>query len=718
MRWSMMRRAAKSSAEVRHRPVAERRAGCGWAVLLAALLGLPILAHAESADGFEYHVDRGAAVITRYIGPGGNVTVPDSLGGWPVASIQNGVFFGHPELGSIVLPGSLREIGSETFALCSALTNVLLRHGVTSIGPWAFRGCTNLPSIEIPDTVTSIRWGAFENCTGLSRVVLPKGLTTFSGGGTFLGCTSLTEVELPHSLTNLESGVFYGCMSLTRVVIPQSVSTIGAQAFEFCRGLTNVVIPSGVTTIGDRTFADCTALPEISLPRGEVKIGESAFSGCTSLAGIHVSPSNTNHSSVDGVLFNPTRTVLLQFPGGRSGSYTIPDRVVTVGTEAFRNSLRLTNITFSAGVTQLWWKAFQGCTGLTSIRLPSRLTGIVYASFEGCTGLASLEVPEGVTAIDWWAFRGCTGLQRVVLPDSLRSLGTQAFLDCAGLSTVTLPKGLVALGPGAFAGCSGLTAIETDPANTKYSSVHGVVMTKAQDALVHFPVGRGGPYAIPGSVRTIGDRAFGSSAGLSRVTVPRSVTRVHEEAFSDCPRLTGVYFEGDAPVWRGFIFTGSPYVTVFYRLSASGWTPTVIGRPTAPWVERLDYPAWVEATGLTQGVPSADTKDEDPDRDGARNGEEWIAGTDPLRADSRLELELAPRLSDLSGPDKTPIPSGERAVYVKSVAGGYYGLESATLLEGPWKLVSVRLASTGQTRFLVSQQNPYARTFFRVVVLH
>jgi len=86
-----------------------------------------------------------------------------------------------------------------------------------------------------------------------------------------------------------------------------------------------------VTSIGHQAFQSCTSLTSVTIPNSVTNIGDYAFSGCTSLSAITVEALNSFYSSVDGVLFNKSQTMLMQYPGGKAGSYTIPNSVTSIG---------------------------------------------------------------------------------------------------------------------------------------------------------------------------------------------------------------------------------------------------------------------------------------------------------------------------------------------------------------------------------------------------
>ncbi len=79
---------------------------------------------------------------------------------------------------------------------------------------------------------------------------------------------------------------------------------------------------------------------------------------------------NPSYSSLDGILFNKSQTLLIHCPRKKSGKVSIPE-----------------------GVSSIWEKAFYGCAGLTGMTIPDTVTRIDANAFNGCSGLTSV-TPE------------------------------------------------------------------------------------------------------------------------------------------------------------------------------------------------------------------------------------------------------------------------------------------------------------------------------------
>ncbi len=202
-------------------------------------------------------------------------------------------------------------------------------------------GAVVIPSTLGGYAVTTIGDSAFKNTASLISVTIGNSVTTI-GGYAFFGCSYLTSVTIPNSVTSIGDFAFYGCDRLTSVTIGSGVTSIGIEAFQSCASLTSLTIPNSVTSIGDFAFCGCTALSSVTIGSGVTSIGSAAFAGCTGLTSFTVDLGNPAYSSsTDGVLFNKTATLLVQYPGGKQGSYAVPDSVTRISSLAFNGCTAL-----------------------------------------------------------------------------------------------------------------------------------------------------------------------------------------------------------------------------------------------------------------------------------------------------------------------------------------------------------------------------------------
>lgn len=338
-----------------------------WSWILLLLTGLPICARAQ----FNYTINNGAVTITGYTGPGGPVSIPSTLAGLPVVGIGNNALSYCSTVTSITIANTVTNIGSDAFYWCTGLTNVALGRAVYSIGYGAFDGCSQLAAITVDRFNTTY--------ASQDGVLLNKTLTTL------LQCPEgkLGSYALPGSVTTIAGGAFYFCSGLTNVSMGGNVTDIGADAFMLCGGLESITLGSGIVNIGSEAFRR-SGLTRVTIPANVVSIGLFAFAGCDSLASIIVDASNPFYSSSDGVLFDKNQTTLLQWPGGKASSYTIPSGVTSIGAGAFYYCSTLTSITIANDVGEIGPYAFELCGSLTNVVIGSRVTTIGDSAFYYC----------------------------------------------------------------------------------------------------------------------------------------------------------------------------------------------------------------------------------------------------------------------------------------------------------------------------------------------
>ena len=191
--------------------------------------------------------------------------------------------------------------------------------------------------------VTSIGEDAFLSCTSLTGVTIPNSVTRI-GDRAFRNCTSLASIDIPNSVTDIGNFAFSGCTSLVSIDIPNSVTRIGDVAFSGCTSLVSIDIPNSVTRIGDRAFRDCTSLASIDIPNSVTNIGSNVFNYCDGLENVDVENDNPKYMSLSGVLFTKDMSTLMKCPSRKSGTYRIPEGVVSIDDGAFQSCMNLTDI--------------------------------------------------------------------------------------------------------------------------------------------------------------------------------------------------------------------------------------------------------------------------------------------------------------------------------------------------------------------------------------
>lgn len=143
-----------------------------------------------------------------------------------------------------------------------------------------------------------------------------------------------------------------------------------------------------------------------------------------------------------------------------------------------------------------------------------------------------------VTAIGNTAF-AFAPLTSLSMPTTVTNIGEAAFLLCNTLTNITLSAGVVSLGDQPFEHCTALKTINVDPANPMFNSTGGVLFNKNFTTLVQYPEGKGGgSYVISNTVKTVGNGAFYSCAGLTNIVAPAGLTNVADFAFDFCGGLT------------------------------------------------------------------------------------------------------------------------------------------------------------------------------------
>ena len=373
-------------------------------------------------------------------------------------SIDDACFKGNKKLNKIVIPSSIKSIGSSSFEDCSNLEHVAFPSSLTSIENSAFYKCCLLKRIEIPAFVTPIGnetipssflligFSAFKECTSLKEVSLPYN-ANFQDENTFYGCSSLSQIDIPLYASEIGINTFYGCSSLTRVIIPSSVTKIGIKAFFNCESLLQVEIPSLVDLIGSYAFSECKSLKEITIPSCSSLITRTkyVFAGCSSLSRVNLPSKMTK---IPDYFFIQCISLT---------SIKIPSSVTEIGMYSFSECKSLSHIEIPSSVLKINKGAFSECSSLTEIIFPSSLTVISDDAFMKCSSLANVNIPSSVTEIGNNSFDGCKSLEQISFPSPLKKIGKYAFHECSALKEIRTPFGLKQIEEGTFSECTSLS---------------------------------------------------------------------------------------------------------------------------------------------------------------------------------------------------------------------------------------------------------------------
>jgi len=571
---------------------------------------------------------------------GGNVvasvTIPDSI-----TSIGMRAFYACLNLTNLTMGGNVAKIGDSAFEGCSKLTVIKLPKTLAQLGNNVFRYCDSLTAISVDPgnpAYSSMAGVLFDGSQSMlilcpqgkiGNYLTPNGVANI-GAGAFFECEGLTSIAVSSGVTKIGDGAFFFCLGLTNIILSDTVTNLGTGVFERCYGLTSITVgtdnpvyssaagvlfnksqttliqcpggtvgsysvSNGITTIAAAAFAFSWNLSQVIIPESVTNIGAAAIVSCSSLTAIDVDIKNPAYCSIDGVLYDKSKTQIIQCPPVKAGNFVIPAGVTNVGDSAFMFCYRLTSITIPNSAARIGNGAFNYCNNLTNVSLGNAVTSIGASAFVNCMNLVNLIIPSTVTSLGAGAFQNCISLTNIVVPDGVNRVEDNTFSGCANLCQVVLPNSVTHIGSNAFYYCTSLTNLTipsqvTEIKNTTFKFCHKLTCM-----------------VIPDGVTNIGDQAFAFCYGLTKLTVSAQLVSVGDDAFLECNNLTGftfpstlaslgswafadcwsltnLYFTGNAPgLGVSTPFYWDKQLTVYYLPGTTGWTSTLGGRPAVLW---------------------------------------------------------------------------------------------------------------------------------------
>ena len=292
----------------------------------------------------------------------------------------------------------------------------------TSILSVNFSNCNELETLP---------QGLFFQCSSLQTLTLPQNLKTIESGA--ITYTGLKRLELPDSLEiisdwdyDTKSAIGYNSQLKEIILSPNSnLTTIGTESF-ISNAIFTFYIPAKVASIKQGPWRDC--------PMEYFTIHEDNQ---------YFSVSDDGH-----VLYNSDQTSIITFCSEINGSFTIPTLVNSIEVNAFRGShlseVKITNplvindyAFMSSFITsihlvdgvKLGRNIFAG-SNLKSIELPNSMIDLGQQTFRQAMQLENITLPETLQSIGNNCFEKCISLRYIEIPESVSSFGTSVFASC------------------------------------------------------------------------------------------------------------------------------------------------------------------------------------------------------------------------------------------------------------------------------------------------
>ena len=496
----------------------------------------------EYDTDFEDGIADTYAVITKYTGSESVVSVPSSLGGYPVKVIEYAAFKGNSAVTSVTVPETVESIGDNAFENCVNLTKlnlpanltniggdivcgtpifedskywegdllyigtyllafddssenteIIIKEGTTLIAAFTF-GFTDIESVKLPESLKVIGDMTFAYCEDLKSITFPQNLETI-GFWAFENCTSITEIEIPDSVKNLGEGAFYGLKNLRKVTLPENIEEIPMGIFEDCTNLKNVQIPSTVKYINEYAFYN-TGLETVTIPKTAKFVACDAFVRCKNLTAINVENGNALYFSVDGVLYEDFGygIYLTTYPAGKAGeSFTVPENVSSLSINAFNGVKNLKTVVLNDFISDV---SLYYSDSLEKIEVPETsqylydIDGVVFnlrhtlLYYPDGKKDTKYTVPQITNKIAESAFVNNPYLEELTISEgSDATLCFYSILDCDNLKVINLPSTLRMENNISIGGCDSLHIINFSGTKAQWDAFKSEPYSNCKDGL-------------------------------------------------------------------------------------------------------------------------------------------------------------------------------------------------------------------------------------------
>ena len=212
-----------------------------------------------------------------------------------------------------------------------------------------------------------------------------------------------------------------------------------------------IIVSDGITYVNFSSFFYCTNIKETYFGKDVKELESVNWGNFKYFEKIYIDKNNVYMTSIDGVVYNKNRTMLICYPCGRENSeYKIPDGVKSIEANCFSCNTNLKKISIPNSVKTIGYGAFSN-SSIVDLVIPNSVNLIEGDPFYSCENLKTVKIGNGVTRIE--AFQNCENLESIEFGNSIEYIGG-AYGE--NLKTVVLPKSLKKVDSNVFKNCYNL----------------------------------------------------------------------------------------------------------------------------------------------------------------------------------------------------------------------------------------------------------------------
>lgn len=244
----------------------------------------------------------------------GNIVIPETVENdkvtYTVVRIGDNAFRGAfvagkaKDLLSVSIPETVTEIGYKAFIYRRTLKSVNIPSHLEKLGDYAFMLNQALASdLVLPGTLKNTGFQTFHSCGKIEQIKLEEGIEEI-GRECFTYCSWLEYSDrangvkfttVPSTVKKIGTGAFTGCNYIRNFVVPDNVEwdeNPKWQGFDGCQRLETVSLGTGIKSIGNYCFRG-TLVKEFTVRTTVTYFDQQAFMECPNMEKIVIEPSET-----------------------------------------------------------------------------------------------------------------------------------------------------------------------------------------------------------------------------------------------------------------------------------------------------------------------------------------------------------------------------------------------------------------------------------------